>query len=51
MKIPKCDIIYITGRTTEAGLDPYDSGDEQQQQQISLAIDNTNNNLLTIHQR
>ena len=39
-QVPKCDIITITGHTTEAGLDAYDSGDEAQQEAISLAIDN-----------
>ena len=43
----KCDIITITGHSTEAGLDPYDSGDEAQQEAISLAIDNINNNTTT----
>ena len=46
-KVPKCDIITITGHSTEAGLDPYDSGDEAQQEAISLAIDNINNNTTT----
>ena len=32
--------ISITGHSKEAGLDPYDSGDEKQQQAISIAIDN-----------
>ena len=36
-QIPKCDIISITGHTTEAGLDPYDSGDEFQQESISFS--------------
>ena len=39
-KVPKCDIITVTGHSTEAGLDAYDSGDEEQQQGISRAIDN-----------
>ena len=46
-KVPKCDIITITGHSTEAGLNPYDSGDEAQQEAISLAIDNINNNSTT----
>ena len=46
-KVPKCDIITITGHSTEAGLDPYDSGDGAQQEAISLAIDNINNNTTT----
>ena len=33
-------MISITDHSTEAGLDPYDSGDEKQQQAISTAIDN-----------
>lgn len=37
--IPKSEIISITGHNIEAGLDAYDSGDEQQQQAISFAID------------
>ena len=43
-KVPKCDIITIIGHSTEAGLDPYNSGDDAQQEAISLAIDNINNN-------
>ena len=39
-KVPKCDIITVTGHSTEAGLDAYDSGDEEQQREISRAIDN-----------
>ena len=35
----KSDIIGITGHSTEAGLDPYDSGDETQQKEYSFAID------------
>ena len=38
-KVPKSDIIGITGHSTEAGLDAYDSGDENEQQVISNAID------------
>ena len=38
-KVPKSDIIGITGHSTEAGLDAYDSGDEDEQQVISNAID------------
>ena len=38
--VAKSEIISITGHSTEAGLDPYDSGDEKQQQAISNAIDN-----------
>ena len=36
----KSEIISITGHSTEAGLDPYDSGDEKQQQAISNAVHN-----------
>lgn len=39
-KTPKSEIITITGHSTEAGLDAYDSGDEEQQKAISFAIDN-----------
>lgn len=35
----RSDIIEITGHSNERGLDPYDSGDEAQQRQMSLAID------------
>ena len=38
--IPKSDIIAVTGHRTEAGLDAYDSGDEEQQYSLSRAIDN-----------
>ena len=38
--IAKSEIVSITGHSTAAGLDPYDSGDEKQQQAISTAIDN-----------
>ena len=38
--IAKSEIVSITGHSTAAGLDPYDSGDEKQQQAISNAIDN-----------
>ena len=38
--VAKSKIISITGHSTEAGLDPYDGGDEKQQQAISNAIDN-----------
>ena len=38
--IPKSDIIAVTGHRTEAGLDAYDSGDEEQQYNLSRAIDN-----------
>ena len=38
--VAKSEIISITGHSTEAGLDPYDSGDEKQQQAMSNAIDN-----------
>ena len=37
--LPKSEIITITGHKTEAGLDAYDSGDEDMQREISLAID------------
>ena len=42
--IPKSDIISITGHRNEAGLDAYDSGDENEQQAISFAIDNHKQN-------
>jgi len=38
--IPKSDIIAVTGHRTEAGLDAYDSGDEEQHYNLSRAIDN-----------
>ena len=38
--VTKSEIISVTGHSTEAGLDPYDNGDEKQQQAISNAIDN-----------
>ena len=38
----KSELIFITGHSTEAGLDPYDSGDEKQQRAISNATDNCN---------
>ena len=40
--VPKSEIIGITGHNSEAGLDAYDSGDENQQCVISNAIDNNN---------
>ena len=40
--IAKSEIVSITGHSTAAGLDPYDSGDEKQQQAISNAVDNCN---------
>ena len=39
-QIPKSEIIGITGHNSEAGLDAYDSGDENEQRMISNAIDN-----------
>ena len=38
--VTKSEIIPITGHSTEAGLDPYDSGDEKQQQAIFDGTDN-----------
>ncbi|XP_066920125.1 uncharacterized protein KIAA1958-like [Clytia hemisphaerica] len=38
--IPRSEIITVTGHKSEAGLDPYDSGDEVEQRRISHAIDN-----------
>ena len=38
--VAKSEIISVTGHSTEACLDPYDNGDEKQQQAISNAIDN-----------
>ena len=35
----KSEIIEITGHSNERGLDPYDSGDEQQQRLLSHVID------------
>ena len=42
--IPKSEIIGITGHNFEAGLDAYDSGNEEQQRVISNAIDTVNKN-------
>ena len=39
-RVQNSDIIGITGHSTEAGLDPYDSGDEVQQKEYSHVIDN-----------
>ena len=39
-KIPKSEIISITGHNTEAALDAYDSGDKEHQKTIYFAIDN-----------
>ena len=38
-KVPKSEIIGITGHTSESGLDPYDSGDEEMQMEHSHIID------------
>ena len=35
----RSEIIEVTGHSNERGLDPYDSGDEAQQRQLSHAID------------
>ena len=41
--IPRSEIIGITiGHNSEAGLDAYDSGNEEQQRAISNAIDTVN---------
>ena len=40
--IPKCEIKNITVHVSANGLDDYDSGDEQEQQIISRAIDKSN---------
>ena len=40
--IPKSEIIGITGQNSEAGLDAYDSGNDEQQCAISNAIDTVN---------
>ena len=40
--IPKSEIIGITGHNSEAGLDAYDSWNEEQQRAISNAIDTVN---------
>ena len=37
--IPKCEIINITGHRHERGLDPYDSGDENEQRFWSNVTD------------
>ena len=37
--IPKCEVINITGHRHERGLDPYDSGDENEQRFWSNVID------------
>ena len=37
-KFPKCEIKNITGHSTEKGLDPYDSGDDEDLLAMSLAI-------------
>ena len=37
--VPKSDIITVTGHKTEAGLDDYDSGNEEHQESISHKID------------
>jgi len=39
--IPKCEIMNITGHASANGLDDYYSEDEQEQQIISRAFDNT----------
>ena len=39
--VPKSDMIAITGHTTEAGLDDYDSGNEEHQETLSHKIDIT----------
>ena len=36
----KSEIISVTGHNAEAGLDPYNNGDEKHQQAIFNAIDN-----------
>ena len=38
-RIPKYEIINITGHRHECGLDPYDSGDENEQRFWSNVID------------
>ena len=45
--IPKSEIIGITGRNFEAGLDAYDSGNKEQQCAISNVIDTVNKD--TVH--
>ena len=37
--IPKCEIINVTGHRHERGLDPYDSGDENELRFWSNVID------------
>ena len=39
--ISKCEIQDMTGHASANGLDDYDSGDEQEKQIISRAIDNS----------
>ena len=41
--IPKCEIKNITGHSSEQGLDDYDSGDENEQRNMSNIIDSTTN--------
>ena len=38
--VPKSEIIGITGHSNERGLDPYDSGDEAEQEVFSNILDN-----------
>ena len=45
--IPKSKIIGITGHNSEAGLDAYNSGNEEQQCAISNATDTVNKD--TVH--
>ena len=40
--IPKSEIIGITGHNSEASLEAYDSGNEEEQLAISNAIDTVN---------
>ena len=46
----KSETISVSGHSTEAGLDPYDSGDEKKQQAISNAIDNCSLNSFSHNQ-
>ena len=44
-KVPRSEIIGITGHRHEKSLDSYDSGDELEQRNMSLAIDNPRQSL------
>ena len=48
-QVPKSEIIRITGHSRESGLDPYDSGDESEQQLYSNIIDNVEATAPVVH--